>query len=83
MHKKGNTIDTNNYRGISISSNLGKVFNRVIHTRLLQFIEESKIISKNQICFMEKGRTADHIISLKSIIDSYKQEEEESVCSFH
>jgi hypothetical protein len=61
MHKKGNTIDPNNYRCISISSNLGKLFNRVIHTRLLQFIEESKIISKNQIGFMERGRTADHI----------------------
>jgi len=82
LHKKGNTIDPNNYRGISISSNLGKVFNRVIHTRFLQFIEESKIISKNQIGFMEKGRTADHLFSLKSIIDSYKQKKKKVYAAF-
>jgi hypothetical protein len=67
LYKKGNKIDPSNYTGISISSNLGKLFNRVIHTRLLQFIEESKIISKNQIGFMEKGRTADHLFSLTLI----------------
>ena len=82
MHKKGNKIDPCNYSCISISSNLGKVFNRLIHTRLLQFIEESKIISKNKIGFMEKGRTADHIFSLKSIIDSYKQKKKKVYAAF-
>ena len=79
LHKKGNKIDPSNYRCISISSNLGKVFNRVIHTRLLQFIEKSKIISKNQICFMEKSRTADYVFLLNSIIDSYKQKKKKRV----
>jgi hypothetical protein len=30
--------------------------------------------SKNQIGFKEKSRTADHIFTLKTIIDQYKQE---------
>ena len=32
---------------------------------------------------MEKNQTADHIFTLKSIIDSYKSKKEKSVCLFH
>jgi hypothetical protein len=31
IHKKGNKYDNSNYRGISITSNLGKLFNKIIH----------------------------------------------------
>ena len=34
IHKKGSKYDPNNYRGISITSNLGKLFNKVIYNRL-------------------------------------------------
>ena len=30
LHKKGSKADPNNYRGISVTSNLGKVFNKII-----------------------------------------------------
>ena len=32
LHKKGPKWDPNNYRGLSVSSNLGKLFNKIIHT---------------------------------------------------
>jgi hypothetical protein len=35
LYKKGNKIDPSNYTGISISSNLGKLFNRVINSTFL------------------------------------------------
>ena len=73
LHKKGDKFDPGNYRGISISSNLGKLFNKVIYTRLLTFMNNKNLISKNQIGFKEKSRTADHIFTLKTIIDQYKQ----------
>ena len=74
LHKKGSKIDPNNYRGISVSSNLGKVFNRIINARLLSFTNDNNLISKFQIGFREKCRTSDHIFSLKSITDVYKKE---------
>jgi hypothetical protein len=37
------------------------------------FFKSMKAV-KNQIGFKEKSRTADHIFTLKTIIDQYKQE---------
>jgi hypothetical protein len=39
LHKKGSKADPNNYRGISVASNLGKVFNKIIHERLMSFVK--------------------------------------------
>ena len=36
-------------------------------------MSSKKLISKNQIGFKEKGRTTDHIFTLKTITDQYKQ----------
>lgn len=45
LHKRGDKFDPGNYRGISISSNLGKLFNKVIYKRLLKFINTNNLIS--------------------------------------
>jgi hypothetical protein len=64
----------------------------LLKIKLKSFVKGSNIegiaffsisISKNQIGFMEKNQTADHIFTLKSIIDSYKSKKEKSVCLFH
>ena len=82
LHKKGSKAEPGNYRGISISSNLGKVFNKIIHARLLKFTQCNNLISKNQIGFMEHNRTADHIFSLKSIIEQYKTKHRKVYAAF-
>ena len=73
LHKKGDKLDPANYRGLSITSNLGKLFNKIIHNRLYNFIYQNNLISTNQIGFKKKSRTSDHIFTLKSVIDHYKQ----------
>ena len=82
LHKKGNRFDPSNYRGISISSNLGKLFNKIIYNRLLNFMNNKNLISKNQIGFKEKCRTSDHIFTLKSIIDHYKLKHQKVFTAF-
>ena len=72
LHKSGSKLEHSNYRGTSITSILGKLFNRVINSRLLKFINNMSLISENQIGFKAKNRTADHLFSLKTIIDQYK-----------
>ena len=67
-HKKGNKSNNSNYRGISITSNLGKLFNKIIHARL---IGSNNLMCENQIGFKENCRTADYIFSLKSLVDHY------------
>lgn len=79
IHKKGDTFDPGNYRTISISSNLGKLLNKIIHGRLLKLFN---LISPNQIGFKEKSRTSDHLFTLKSIIDNYKQKHKKVFAAF-
>ena len=71
IHKSGNTDDPNNYRGICISSCLGKCFTLIMNTRLNDFLESNKITNKSQIGFRKNCRTADHLLVLKTLIDVY------------
>ena len=82
IHKKGSKYDPNNYRGISITSNLGKLFNKILYNRLLKFVNEHGLICENQIGFKESSRTSDHIFTLKSIIDHYKAQKKKVFASF-
>ena len=82
IHKKGDKLDPGNYRGISITSNLGKLFNKIILSRILKFINVNQLISKNQIGFKEKCRTSDHIFTLKSIVENKKRTRKKVFAAF-
>ena len=60
-----------NYRGITICNNIGKVFNSILNNRLDKFLVENNIIHENQIGFSKKSRTSDHIFVLKCILEKY------------
>ncbi len=60
---QGEKYDLNNYRGITVSSNLGKLFCSIINDRLVQSIQEHKILNNCQIGFRPKHRTPNqHVI---------------------
>ena len=61
-----------NYRGITISSCLSKLFSVILNDRLVRYLEVNQILCKEQIGFCKGNRTADHVLTLKSIIDYYK-----------
>ena len=71
IFKTGDSSNPENYRGIIITSNIGKVFNMGLNNRLDQFLEENQIIEKVQIGFTMNARTSDHMFVLKSLIDKY------------
>ena len=71
LHKKGSLFDPDNYRGISITSCLGKCFTSVLANRLLSCIETNSIMPDNQAAFRKTFRTTDHIYTLQSIINKY------------
>ena len=43
LHKEGDKEEPSNYRGISLASNPGKLFNSILTTKLSQFLETKKI----------------------------------------
>ena len=71
IFKSGTRSDPNNYRGICVSSCIGKFFCSIINQRLLSYIKENNILHKSQIGFLPHQRTSDHIFTLRSIVDKY------------
>ena len=71
IYKKGDRNDPINYRGIAVSSSLSKLFCSVLNRRLSNFLYNDQIIPINQIGFRKGYRTADHILSLKTLIEKY------------
>ncbi len=71
IFKSGDKSDPNNYRGICVSSNLGKLFCSIMNTRLVHFLTEHDVLSKSQIGFLPNYRTTDHIFTLHTLIDKY------------
>ena len=71
LYKNNDPSDPNNYRGITIANAFGKLFNKILDTRLDGFLEKHKIISDCQIGFTRKARSSDHMFILKSVIDKY------------
>lgn len=71
IFKSGDKFNPNNYRGICVSSNLGKIFCSILNNRITQFLIEHDVLSKNQIGFLPNHRTSDHIFTLHTLIDKH------------
>ena len=61
------------YRGIYITSCLGKLFTYLINNILHIFLKTNNIISDYQIGFVKGKRTSDHIFVLKCIIEGKRK----------
>ena len=48
-HKKDSNLECNNYRPISLLSNIGKTIEKLIHSRLYYFLENNKFTYNLQI----------------------------------
>ena len=71
LYKINEISDPSNYRGLTITSSNGKLFNRVLNARLDKFLIKYNGIDECQIGFRKKARTSDHMFVLKTIIDKY------------
>ena len=71
LHKAGDKSDPNNYRGISVSSCLGKLFNKILQKRLETFCNKNLLISDVQGSGKSGSRTADHLLIVRFLIDKY------------
>jgi len=74
IHKKGDPNIPANYRGITISSVIGKLFNSILNIRLLKYLDENDIMCPEQSGFRKKHRTTDHMFILKNLMKKYKAE---------
>lgn len=72
IFKKGSLDDPGNFRGICITSNLGKLFTAILQQRLLCYLNEHKKLNENQAGFIPGHRTTDNIFILSQLIEHAK-----------
>ncbi len=71
LFKNGNINNPNNYRGISLTSVVGKSFVSIINNRLTQWSNMRDLIPDAQAGFRKEHSTFDHIFTVYSVIERY------------
>ena len=57
LYKNGATVQFGNYRPISILPVISKVLDKIVHNRLVDYLSESKLLSKPQFGFRARRST--------------------------
>ena len=69
--KTGETDNPDNCRGITLNSWISKLFTRLLNNRLTEVIENKNLFKHNQIGFRKGFHTADHVLTVKTLIGKY------------
>ena len=68
IHKKGSRTDVNNYRPVTILPVLSKVLEKIMHTRLYNYLTEKCLLSDSQFGFRKGKSTQDAILNFLSVV---------------
>ncbi|MEM6831004.1 MAG: reverse transcriptase family protein [Bacteroidota bacterium] len=64
VFKKGSPLEPSNYRPISLLSNIEKIFEKLMYSRLISFLENNSIIYSRQFGFRKSHSTSHALINL-------------------
>ena len=67
--KKNFRLEVSNYRPISLLSNINKIFEKLMHSRPIEFLEERQILYYKQFGFRKDFSTNHAILNLLEIIE--------------
>lgn len=68
VYKGGGRDDVNNYRPISVLTSISKILEKLINTRLVNYLNKYNILAKTQFGFRKSLSTEDAIATLTSLI---------------
>jgi hypothetical protein len=71
IYKKGDPYKCDNYRGICLTSCLGKVFNSILASHILKYNEENHIISNHYAGIWPSFRTTEQMQVPNTLINKY------------
>ena len=76
IHKSGSLKSFSNYRPITTLSIFSKVFEKLVHKRMVKFIDKFNLLNINQFGFQKNKNTSDAILEfLDNVYDSFNQNE--------
>ena len=64
IFKKGDLLQCNNYRPISLTSDISKIMEKLVHQRLCIFLENSNVLYDKQFGFWSKHSTTHALIEI-------------------
>ena len=79
IYKSGGRSDPANYRAICVSSCLGKLFCSILNQRLLEHVNSYNMLHNSQIGFIPKNRTADHVLTVTTLVDIHVHHHNEKI----
>ena len=82
IYKKGDPMEAENYRPISVIPTLAKNFERLLFQKMLEHVEKHEIINKNQFGFLKRESSNDTVIHLTESVNSFIEENETAVSIF-
>ena len=74
VHKKDSKLDFSNYRPISLLSNLDKILEKLMYTRIVKFFNNNNLFYLFQFGFRQNCSTMHALISLTETIRKYLDE---------
>ena len=78
--KKGDLSKYDNYRGISLMSIVGKVYNRILLNRLQPFVDP--LLDNSQNGFRRGRAATGHILAIRRIIEEYQRHSKQGILTF-
>ena len=79
---KGDPTQAENYRPISLTSCLSKLFSSVLNERLKLYLITDNIINDNQGAFMPGTSTTNHVFNLNCLLEHSKRMKRKLFCAF-
>ena len=74
LHKEGNLTDVSNFRPITSLSVFSKLFEKLVHKRMISFISRYNLIRPNQFGFQKNKCTSDAILEfLENVYDAFNE----------
>ena len=81
LHKKNAKSCVDNYRGLIISSFVGKLFTKILTKRIDKFMRINGLWKFNRCGFKADHRTEDNLFILNTIYEKYVNMENKTVCT--
>ena len=82
LHKKGDKTIDENFRSISVLTQINKIFEKIIHERLVSFIDKHKILPNNQFGFRKKHSASHGITHLNEQVTKNLEDKKNSAVLF-